>query len=48
MTLLTTVVGVLVLCAIVFTVLSINGKCPLWIAVIFLCIVQLVLILPLK
>lgn len=42
-----TVVLVLVLAAFVCAVLSAAGKCPLWVAVVLLCVVHLILALPL-
>lgn len=42
-----TVLLVLVLIALVCTVLSAMGKCPLWIPVFILCLVELLRLLPL-
>jgi hypothetical protein len=41
------VIGFLVLAAFICAIASALGKCPLWIAVILLCIVELILTLPL-
>lgn len=42
-----TVIGVLVLSAFICAVASAAGKVPLWVAVILLCLVELLRILPL-
>jgi hypothetical protein len=42
-----TVMLVLVIAAFICAVASAMGKCPLWVAVVFLCIVELVRALPL-
>jgi len=41
-----TVFVVLVLIALIATVVSAMGKAPLWIGVVFLCIIELLRILP--
>jgi hypothetical protein len=41
-----TVMVILVLGAFIAAVVSAMGKCPLWVSVILLCIVELVRILP--
>jgi hypothetical protein len=43
-----TVTMLLLLAAFVCTVLSALGKAPLWVAVVFLCVLELVEHLPLK
>lgn len=48
MTLLITVLGLLLLVGFIFLALSIAGKVPVWIAVLFLFIIELLRILPLK
>jgi hypothetical protein len=42
-----TVIGFLVVAAFICTIVSALGKCPLWVGVILLCIIELVRILPL-
>ena len=42
-----TVIGFLVIAAFIAAIVSAIGKCPLWVAVILLCIVELLRILPL-
>lgn len=42
-----TVFGLLAFIALIVTVISALGKAPLWIAVIFLCIIELLRVLPL-
>ena len=42
------VLALLVLAAFVCTVAAALQKCPLWIAVVFLCIVELVHVMPLR
>ena len=42
-----TVIGFLVIAAFVATIVSALGKCPLWVAVLLLCVVELIRILPL-
>ena len=42
-----TIIGILVLSALVAAILSIMGKCPLYVSVLFLCIVEALQILPL-
>jgi len=42
-----TVIGFLVIAAFVAAIVSAIGKCPLWIAVVLLCVVELLRILPL-
>ena len=42
-----TVIGILVLSAFICTIVSALGKCPLWVAVILICVVELVRIMPL-
>jgi hypothetical protein len=41
-----TVLAVLVVAAFICTIVSAIGKCPLWVAVVLLCIVELIRILP--
>ena len=41
-----TVIGCLVAAAFVSTLLSAWGKCPLWVGVLFLCVIELVRVLP--
>ena len=42
-----TVIGFIVVAAFIAAVVSAIGKCPLWVSVILLCIVELIRILPL-
>ena len=42
-----TVLLVLVLAAFIATFLSAIGKCPLWVGVVFLCIIELLRVIPL-
>ncbi len=42
-----TVIGFLVAAAFVCVIVSALGKCPLWVGVLLLCVVELVRILPL-
>ena len=42
-----TVIGFLVIAAFIATIVSALGKCPLWVGVLLLCIVELIRILPL-
>ena len=42
-----TVIGFLVVAAFICTIVSAIGKCPLWISVLLLCLVELLRILPL-
>lgn len=42
-----TVIGFLVAAAFICTIISALGRSPLWVAVLLLCIVELVRILPL-
>lgn len=42
-----TVIMIIVICAFIVTILSGIGKAPLWPAVLLLCIVELLRILPL-
>ena len=42
------VMFVLVAAAFICTVVSALGKCPLWISVILLCVVELLQVIPLK
>jgi hypothetical protein len=42
-----TVIGFLAIAAFVAAIVSAIGKCPLWIAVVLLCVVELLRILPL-
>jgi len=46
MTPLLTVILLLVIAAFVTTVVSAMGKCPLWIAVLFLVVIELLRVLP--
>lgn len=41
------VLGFLVLAAFIATIVHAIGKCPLWIAVLLLCVIELLRILPL-
>ena len=41
-----TVIGVLVAAAFICTIVSAIGKCPLWVSVLLLCVVELVRLLP--
>jgi len=43
-----TVMIVLVAAAFVCTIVSAIGKCPLWVAVVLLCVIELIRVLPLK
>lgn len=43
-----TVTMLLVLAAFVCTIASAIGKCPLWVAVLLLCVVHLVALMPLR
>jgi hypothetical protein len=43
-----TVIGFLVIAAFIATIVSAIGKCPLWVAVLLLCVVELIRILPLR
>lgn len=43
----TTVLGLLIICAFITCVLAGVGKAPLWVSVLFLCIIELLRILPL-
>ena len=42
------VMFVLVLGALIAAIVAAMGKCPLWVAVILLCIVEAIQVLPLK
>ena len=42
-----TVLGFLIVAAFVCAIVSAMGKCPLWVSVILLCLVELLRILPL-
>ncbi len=42
-----TVIGLLVLAAFVCTIASALNKCPLWVAVLLLCVIELLRVLPL-
>jgi hypothetical protein len=42
-----TVIAVLIVAAFICTIVSAIGKCPLWVAVVLLCVVELIRILPL-
>jgi uncharacterized protein (DUF983 family) len=42
-----TVIGFLVIAAFIATIVSALGKCPLWVSVLLLCVVELIRILPL-
>lgn len=42
-----TVIGFLVVAAFICTIVNALGKCPIWIPVILLCLVELLRILPL-
>jgi hypothetical protein len=41
-----TVIGFLVAAAFICTIVSAIGKCPLWVAVVLLCVIELIRILP--
>ncbi len=41
------VIGFLVICAFITCIVAAIGKCPLWISVLLLCVVELLRILPL-
>ena len=41
------VIGFLVIAAFIATIVSAIGRCPLWIAVLLICVVELLRILPL-
>ena len=43
-----TVMFILVATAFVCTIVAAMGKCPVWVAVLMLCIIELVKLLPLK
>lgn len=43
----TTVLGLMILCAFVTCILAGVGKAPLWVSVLLLCIVELLRVLPL-
>jgi hypothetical protein len=43
-----TVLFVLIAAAFITSIASVMGKCPLWVAVILLCVVDLIQVLPLK
>ncbi len=43
-----TVVFLLVLAAFICTIASAIGKCPLWVSVLLLCVVELVRAVPLR
>jgi hypothetical protein len=40
------VIGFLVIAAFICTILSAMGKCPLWVAVLLVCLIELVRLLP--
>lgn len=40
------VIGFLVIAAFIATIVNAIGKCPLWIAVLLLCVIELLRILP--
>lgn len=42
-----TVIGFLIIAAFICTIVSAMGRCPLWVAVLLLCLVELLRILPL-
>ena len=42
-----TVIGFLVAAAFICTIASVLGKCPLWVAVLLLCVIELLRVLPL-
>lgn len=42
-----TVIGFLVVAAFSTTIIAATGHCPLWVAVVLLCVVELLRILPL-
>lgn len=48
MTAISTVIGLMVLAAFITAIVAAMNKCPLWVPVIFLCIIELLRILPLK
>lgn len=41
-----TVVFVLIIAAFLTAIISAAGKCPLWVSVVLLCVVELVRVLP--
>ena len=41
-----TVIGFLVIAAFIAVIVSALGKCPLWVGVLLLCVVELIRILP--
>jgi hypothetical protein len=41
-----TVIGIIVVAAFIVTIVSAIGRCPLWVAVILLCVVELLRVLP--
>ncbi len=46
MTPLLTVIFVLVIAAFICTIVAAMGKCPLWVAVLLLCVIALIQVLP--
>ena len=48
MTTLNTVIGLLVLAAFITCIAAGANKCPLWVSVLLLCVIELIRILPLK
>ena len=43
-----TVMLILVICAFITAIVAAIGRCPLWVSVILLCIVELIRVLPLR
>ena len=43
-----TVIGFLVICAFICTIVSALGKCPIFVPVLLLCLIELLRILPIK
>jgi hypothetical protein len=44
---LTTVIGVLVIAAFICVIVAAIGKCPVWVSVLLLCVVELLRVAPL-
>ena len=43
-----TVVGILIVAALIAAIVAAMGRCPLWVSVILLCIVEAIRIMPLS
>lgn len=41
-----TIIAILILCALIATIISALGKCPLWVPVFILCFVEAVRVWP--